>query len=112
MEPTAPPLTPTVERDPQAVDRAAAGQAYTAVRTVEELLDLWGLQPPPTLRAGGLGVRDLKRAAAALDGTEQQAAFWLELAYGAGLLAPDGESAEAPGRTGEVWAPTPPTTTG
>ncbi len=107
VEPTAPALIPVAERDPQTVDNAAAGQAYTAVRTIEELLDLWGLQPPPTLRAGGLGVRDLKRAAQTVDGTEQQAAFWLELAYGAGLLAPDGESAEAAGRTGEVWAPTP-----
>ncbi|WP_035846451.1 helicase-associated domain-containing protein [Kitasatospora azatica] len=107
VEPTPPPLVPTVERDPQAVDKAAAGQAYTAVRTVEELLDLWGLQPPPTLRAGGLGVRDLKRAAVTLETGEPQAAFWLELAYGAGLLAPDGETIDSTARTGEVWAPTP-----
>ncbi|MDH6118187.1 hypothetical protein ABH930_003426 [Kitasatospora sp. GAS204A] len=106
-EPTPPVPVPSTERDPQAVDSAAAGQAYTAVRTVEELLDLWGLQPPSTLRAGGLGVRDLKRAALALETDETQAAFWLELAYGAGLLAPDGESGEVAGRTGEVWAPTP-----
>ncbi|MDH6112277.1 hypothetical protein P3T36_003689 [Kitasatospora sp. MAP12-15] len=107
VEPSAPVLAATVQRDPQAVDSAAAGQAYTAVRTIEELLDFWGLQPPATLRAGGLGVRDLKRTALALDSTEQQAAFWLELAYGAGLLAPDGETSEAPARLGEVWAPTP-----
>ncbi|MFE4602057.1 helicase C-terminal domain-containing protein [Kitasatospora indigofera] len=87
-------------RDPQAVDSAAAGQAHTAVTTVEELLDLWGLQPPATLRAGGVGVRDLKRAAQALDSSEPVTAFWLELAYGAGLLAPDGEADER-------WAPTP-----
>ncbi|WP_344442074.1 helicase C-terminal domain-containing protein [Kitasatospora nipponensis] len=107
VEPTAPALVATVERDPQTVDRAAAGQAYTAVRTIEELLDLWGLQPPPVLRAGGVGVRDLKRAALALETGESQAAFWLELAYCAGLLAPDGESGESAARTGEVWAPTP-----
>ncbi|MGF1430883.1 helicase-associated domain-containing protein [Kitasatospora sp. LaBMicrA B282] len=100
VEPAAPELRPTAERDPQAVDSAAAGQAHTAVRTVEELLELWGVQPPPVLRAGGLGVRDLKRTAVALEGDEAQAAFWLELAYGAGLLAPDGEA-------GELWAPTP-----
>ncbi|MGW6913510.1 helicase C-terminal domain-containing protein [Kitasatospora sp. NPDC054939] len=101
VEPTAPEPAPAgAPHDPQAVDGAAAGQAHTAVRTVEELLDLWGLQPPPTLRAGGLGVRDLKRAAQALETTEQQAAFWLELAFTAGLLAPDGEADER-------WAPTP-----
>ncbi|WP_327068349.1 helicase C-terminal domain-containing protein [Kitasatospora sp. NBC_01250] len=107
VTPLAPVVVPVAERDPQAVDSAAAGQAHTAVRTVEELLDLWGLQPPAALRAGGLGVRDLKRAALALETDEAGAAFWLELAYGAGLLAPDGEVGELAGRTGEVWAPTP-----
>ena len=55
------------------------------------------------LRAGGLSVRDLKRTAAALDVTEPLAAFWVELAYAAGLLASDGEADERyaadPGRT-------------
>ncbi|MDH6126254.1 helicase C-terminal domain-containing protein [Kitasatospora sp. GP82] len=100
VTPVVPRPTPAAERDPQAVDSAAAGQAYTAVRTVEELLDSWGLTPPPGLRAGGLGVRDLKRAALALECSESTAAFWLELAYAAGLLAPDGEADER-------WAPTP-----
>ncbi|MFD0276588.1 helicase-associated domain-containing protein [Kitasatospora sp. NPDC127111] len=101
VEPVQPePAPAAAPRDPQVVDRAAAGQAHTAVRTVEELLDLWGLNPPPTLRAGGLGVRDLKRTAQALETTEQQTAFWLELAYTSGLLAPDGEADER-------WAPTP-----
>ena len=100
VEPAPPAVATGAVRDPQAVDGAAAGQAHTAVRVVEEILDLWGLQPPTTLRAGGVGVRDLKRTAQALDGTEQTAAFWLELAYGAGLLAPDGEA-------DEHWAPTP-----
>lgn len=48
----------------------------------------------------GLSVRELKRAAAALDVTEPVAAFWIELAYAAGLLASDGE-------TDERYAPTP-----
>ncbi|MFD9129202.1 helicase-associated domain-containing protein [Kitasatospora sp. NPDC059571] len=100
VEPAPPAPTPVTERDPRTVDTTAAGQAHTAVRTVEELLDAWSLQSPPTLRAGGLGVRDLKRAALTLDCSEQIAAFWLELAYAAGLLAPDGEADER-------WAPTP-----
>ncbi|WP_030268855.1 helicase-associated domain-containing protein [Streptomyces sp. NRRL B-24484] len=100
VEPRRPVVEAAAERDPATADATAAGQAYTAVRTVEELLEGWGLQPPPTLRAGGLGVRDLKRAALALDCSEPVAAFWLELAYGAGLLAPDAEA-------DEHWAPTP-----
>ncbi|MEV7213834.1 helicase-associated domain-containing protein [Kitasatospora cineracea] len=100
VDPAPPAVAPVVERDPVVTDRTAAGQAGTAVRTVEELLESWSLTPPPTLRAGGLGVRDLKRAAALLEGSEPDAAFWIELAHTAGLVAPDGE-------VDEVWAPTP-----
>ncbi|MFH8346840.1 helicase-associated domain-containing protein [Streptomyces sp. NPDC018045] len=104
-EPLPPALAPTTERDPQLVDSAAAGQAFTALATVEELLKEWDLGGPGVLRAGGLSVRDLKRTAAALDVTEQLAAFWLELAYGAGLLASDGEADEryAPTPAAEDW---------
>ncbi|WP_407287600.1 helicase-associated domain-containing protein [Streptomyces sp. BP-8] len=93
-EPLPPALSPTTERDPQLVDSAAASQAFTALATVEELLKEWDLGGPPVLRAGGLSVRDLKRTAVALDTTEQLAAFWLELAYAAGLIASDGEADE------------------
>ncbi|MFF3552549.1 helicase-associated domain-containing protein [Streptomyces tsukubensis] len=85
---------------PQVVDGAAAAQALTALSTVEDLLLDWHEGGPPVLRAGGLAVRDLKRAAVALDTDEPTAAFWLELAYAAGLLAADGEADEA-------YAPTP-----
>ncbi|MEV5595778.1 helicase-associated domain-containing protein [Streptomyces sp. NPDC052496] len=104
-EPLPPALAPSTERDPQLVDSAAAGQAFTALATVEELLKEWDLGGPGVLRAGGLSVRDLKRTAAALDVTEETAAFWLELAYGAGLLASDGEADEryAPTPAAEDW---------
>ncbi|WP_447039004.1 helicase-associated domain-containing protein [Streptomyces sp. DSM 118878] len=82
------------EYRPQVVDAAAAGQAYTALATVEELLKDWDEGGPAVLRAGGLSVRDLKRTAAALDLPEPSAAFWVELAYAAGLLASDNEADE------------------
>ncbi|MBK3607088.1 helicase-associated domain-containing protein, partial [Streptomyces sp. MBT54] len=99
-EPVPPAVAAAAERDPQAVDRAAAGQAFTALSTIEELLKLWDGGGPAILRAGGLSVRELKRAATALDVSEPIAAFWIELTYGAGLLASDGE-------TDERYAPTP-----
>ncbi|WP_217228004.1 helicase C-terminal domain-containing protein [Streptomyces anulatus] len=104
-EPVPPVVGATAERDPQAVDRAAAGQAFTALSTVEELLKLWNGGGPAILRAGGLSVRELKRAATALDVTEPIAAFWIELAYGAGLLATDGEPDEryAPTPASDEW---------
>ncbi|MEU0894736.1 helicase C-terminal domain-containing protein [Streptomyces massasporeus] len=92
------PVPPVVEtaavHRPQVVDSAAAGQAYTALATVEELLKDWDEGGPAVLRAGGLSVRDLKRTAVALDVPEPVAAFWVELAYAAGLIASDGEADE------------------
>ncbi|MFF3353452.1 helicase C-terminal domain-containing protein [Streptomyces sp. NPDC002917] len=99
-EPLPPAVVAAATRDPQAVDSAAAGQAFLAVSTVEELLTSWNGGGPPILRAGGLSVRELKRIAAVLDVSEPIAAFWLELAYAAGLLASDGEADER-------YAPTP-----
>ncbi|MEU9390640.1 helicase C-terminal domain-containing protein [Streptomyces sp. NPDC048324] len=93
-EPMPPALEATAVHRPQVVDTTAAGQAYTALATVEELLKDWDEGGPAVLRAGGLSVRDLKRTAVALDVAEPVAAFWVELAYAAGLLASDGEADE------------------
>jgi hypothetical protein len=93
-EPLPPAVEATAVHRPQVVDTTAAGQAYTALATVEELLKDWDEGGPTVLRAGGLSVRDLKRTAVALDVSEPIAAFWVELAYAAGLLASDGEADE------------------
>ncbi|MBM4830150.1 MULTISPECIES: helicase-associated domain-containing protein [Actinomycetes] len=93
-EPVPPPVEAAAAHRPQMVDATAAGQAYTALATVEELLKDWHEGGPGVLRAGGLSVRDLKRTAVALDVPEPVAAFWVELAYAAGLLASDGEADE------------------
>ncbi|MDH6569563.1 hypothetical protein M2160_004584 [Streptomyces sp. SAI-117] len=94
VEPLPPGVEPAATHRPQVVDATAAGQAYTALATVEELLKDWDEGGPAVLRAGGLSVRDLKRTAVALDVAEPVAAFWVELAYAAGLLASDGEADE------------------
>ncbi|GHF18096.1 DNA-binding protein [Streptomyces griseoluteus] len=99
-EPVPPAVEPSVAHAPPIVDATAAGQAYTALATVEELLKHWDQGGPAVLRAGGLSVRDLKRTAVALDAPEPLAAFWIELAYAAGLLASDGAADER-------YAPTP-----
>lgn len=99
-EPRPPAVVAVAERDPQAVDSAAAGQAFLSVSTVEELLKSWNGGGPAILRAGGLSVRELKKTATVLDVPEPVAAFWIELAHAAGLLASDGEADER-------YAPTP-----
>ncbi|MEU2059606.1 helicase C-terminal domain-containing protein [Streptomyces sp. NPDC013455] len=93
-EPLPPAVAPAAAHGAQVVDATAAGQAFTALATVEELLKEWHEGGPPVLRAGGLSVRDLKRTAVALDVSEPVAAFWTELAYAAGLVASDGEADE------------------
>lgn len=109
-EPQAPAVPALREHRPQLVDANAAGQALAALSTVEELVKSWEYTGPAVLRAGGLSVRDLKRTAAALDTDERSAAFWIELAYAAGLLASDGEADEryAPTPAFDGWCDLPP----
>ncbi|MFB7053856.1 helicase-associated domain-containing protein [Streptomyces vinaceus] len=109
-EPLAPAVPADREHRPQLVDANAAGQALAALATVEELVKSWEHAGPPVLRAGGLSVRDLKRTAVTLDVSEPVAAFWIELAYAAGLLASDGEADEryAPTPAFDDWVELPP----
>ncbi|MFT3872850.1 MAG: helicase C-terminal domain-containing protein [Nocardioides sp.] len=100
------PAVLTSERDPDLVERTAAGAAYEAVRRIELLLDQWGTHPPLALRSGGLGVRDLKAAARALQVDESTAALLVEVAAAAGLLATgdaDGEPAWLPTDAFDPW---------
>ncbi|GAA3256042.1 helicase-associated domain-containing protein [Nonomuraea helvata] len=94
-----PPPLEGATRDKDLADRTAAGQAFSFVRSVEELCDRWSVDPPGVLRTGGLGVRDLKRTASELDLPEWVAALVVEVAHAAGLIAAGG------GVDGE-WLPT------
>jgi hypothetical protein len=69
------------------VDATAAGEVLELVRRMEGLLLLWSEEPPPVLKSGGLGVRDLRRLARELDADDRQAGLLAELALGAGLVA-------------------------
>lgn len=99
------PCPPELEgssRDQVLADRTAAGQAFTFVRTVEELCELWSADPPGVLRAGGLAVRDLKRTAQLLDVPEWAAGLVVEVAHAAGLVAAgEGEWLPTPGY--DMW---------
>ncbi|MFC0713828.1 helicase-associated domain-containing protein [Cellulomonas biazotea] len=92
----APALPPVVPADAPhraaalvAAESAAAGEHV--VRLVARVAHLWERQPAPVLRSGGLGVRELRRVAATLEVDEAEAAFVVELAGAAGLVADDGE---------------------
>lgn len=89
---TAPPPLTGRDRPRATVRGTAAGAAAEAVRLVEALGELWGTVPAPVLRSGGLGVRELKRVATALEVDDATAAIVVEVAYAAGLVADDAEA--------------------
>jgi hypothetical protein len=95
-----PPLVTTKQVGTPTVDRSAAHAAGDVVQRTEALLEAWSTAPAPVLRAGGLGVRELKRVAKELDVTEPVAALVVELAHAAGLV-------EQSGSVDPEWVPTP-----
>ncbi|MEW9265842.1 helicase-associated domain-containing protein [Kineococcus endophyticus] len=98
-ERTAPELSTTQRPVPQVL-AASAEAATEACRLVAELGRWWGTAGPPVLRAGGLGVRDLRRTATALEVDDPTAALVVETAWVAGLVADDREVEPR-------WLPTP-----
>lgn len=73
-------------------DAEAASAALELVRRVRLLRQSWDESPPSVLRAGGLGVRDLRKVAVQLETDERAAAFVVEVAALAGLVRDDGEA--------------------
>ena len=107
------PYAPTLDTTPAGagqVDSAAAHAAANVVTKVEALLEAWTLQPPTVLRAGGVGVRELKRAAQTADVTEATAALLIEIAAAAGLVdQTSGTDPEwVPTSAYDAWAASPP----
>ncbi|OJV81454.1 MAG: hypothetical protein BGO37_05770 [Cellulomonas sp. 73-92] len=100
-----PPAPDWPVRRPDVVAAESASAAERLVRLVVRLVTAWGEEPPSALRAGGLGVRDLRALAHALDIEEAEAAFVVELASTAGLVADDGEERPsfAPTEDADAW---------
>ncbi|MBO3096328.1 helicase-associated domain-containing protein [Cellulomonas dongxiuzhuiae] len=106
----APALAPTSAdapvRDPQTVAAESARAAEHTVRLVRQLLTRWEQSPPHVLRGGGLGARDLRRTAQGLDVDDAHAAWLVETAAAAGLLADDGEETPSfvPTLEADAWS--------
>ena len=84
-------------------DRAAIANISTILRWCEEILNFWSEEPPSALRAGGIGVRDLKAAAAHLGVDENCAAFVAELVYLGGLVVIDAGDQVLPTHIFDIW---------
>ncbi|MFD4673446.1 helicase-associated domain-containing protein [Lentzea sp. NPDC058450] len=93
------PKPKTSTLDQSGIDATGGGEALELVRHVEKLIASWSAEPAPVLRTGGLGVRELRKAAKDLDVDERRAALLIELVVGADLAA----NTEA---TEPEWVPT------
>ena len=98
-----PPVITGHALEQKVVDRAAIANISTVLRWCEEILNFWSEEPPSVLRAGGLGVRDLKAAAEHLGVDENCAAFVAELVYLSGLVVIDPDDHVLPTHTFDIW---------
>jgi hypothetical protein len=74
-------------RDPDLVDQAAAGAAFSVLHDIELLADRMEAEPHKVLRGGGLSNRDVARLARHLGADPVHATFLIECAAAAQLVA-------------------------
>ncbi|MFI7676128.1 helicase-associated domain-containing protein [Actinophytocola sp. NPDC049390] len=94
------PAPATKQHQSSTVDATAAGEALEFLRRTEMLVRLWSAEPAGVLKAGGLGVRDLRKLARELDTDERGVGLIAEVLFAAGMVA-DSASATTP-----EWMPT------
>jgi Helicase conserved C-terminal domain len=85
------PATVSTPVEVRHVDAAAAQTALQLVADVATLLEAWAVEPAKLLRSGGLGTREVRRAAKLIDRSEAVAARLIDLAVAADLAGADGE---------------------
>jgi hypothetical protein len=85
------------------IQATAISNITTFLRWSEEVLNFWALQPPTALKAGGVGVRDLRDLALHLGISEECTAFVIEVNYLAGLLTIDPDDRILPTHQFDLW---------
>ena len=98
-----PPEFTGTKREKKQVDLAAIANVSTVLRWVEELLNFWAEEPADALRAGGLGVRDLKTLSTHLGVDDACTAFIAELAYLTSLISIDANDQILPSNKFDIW---------
>lgn len=104
-----PPRTRPAKHSPVEVAAVAAGEVGELLRHCADILAALSRSPAPALRAGGLGVRELRRIAKQTGIEEERAALLVEVLAAAKLIEkgqpeppPDTDSDSV-----DYWAPTP-----
>jgi uncharacterized protein (DUF1778 family) len=82
-----PPEAPTVDRTVADVDGAAAGEALELLRHCAAVINALSAVPAPALKAGGLGVRELRRISKQTGIDIDRLGLLVEVLAAAGLIA-------------------------
>lgn len=85
------------------IQATAISNITTFLRWSEEVLNFWAQEPPTALKAGGIGVRDLRDLALHLGISEECTAFVIEVNYLAGLLTIDSDDRVLPTHQFDIW---------
>ena len=100
---TEPPVITGRLREPDLVDRAAAGAAFALLHDIELVAQRLESTTPKLLRGGGLASRDVTDLARHLDADPAHAAFVVECAAAARLVAPARTAALLPTPDYDKW---------
>ncbi|MGW4367325.1 helicase-associated domain-containing protein [Nocardia takedensis] len=101
-----PPKPAPSEHTAAEVNAVAAGEVGELLRHCAGVLEALSEAPAPALRAGGLGVRELRRVAKQIGVEEGRAGLLIELLAAAKLVEKGQPDADVDG-TDDFWAPTP-----
>ncbi|MEV6772922.1 helicase-associated domain-containing protein [Nocardia sp. NPDC051030] len=95
------------KQSPADVNAAAAGEVGELLRHSASILDVLGQAPAPSLRSGGLGVRELRKVAKQTGIDETRLGLLAEILSAARLLDKGvPEPPPEPDTTDDYWAPT------
>ncbi|MEY4734808.1 MAG: hypothetical protein RL428_143, partial [Actinomycetota bacterium] len=89
--------------DEKSIQLAAISNITTFLRWVEEVLNFWGQEPPMALKAGGIGVRDLRDLSQHLGVESECASFIVEVCYISGLVTIDPDDRVLPTHQFDIW---------
>ena len=82
---------------------AAISNVTTFLRWIEEVLNFWGQEPPSALKAGGVGVRDLRDLSSHLGVDVEGGCFVIKVAYISGLVTIDPDDRILPTNQFDIW---------
>jgi hypothetical protein len=89
--------------DAKNLQSAAISNITTFLRWIEEVLNFWGQEPAMALKAGGIGVRDLRDLTQHLGVESECASFVIEVAYISGLVTIDPDDRVLPTHQFDIW---------